>query len=471
MSEEKSMHSLVRARRRCNLSQRALAELAGVSLPTVQRAEAGKSIRADCRQLLCDYFSSRHDRQVEPQELGLVYLEEGKERQESSDVSSATHENFSEPSQDGNRETSSGVIRLTSEQVASLLQLLALGEITMTHFDPQRRAALLQLLSALSTLAVLPQAFTDPDVWERLNASKDTPSRVDLTTLEQFEKLAVTCWDLSNSGQLQMAERILPTFLPDLIQLAPSHPKAASLASQGLRLQSVLVAHQLRLADKVTLCEQAVAYARQSNDYNALVAALLELNVAFRYTQRYENAFKICQEALSYSHQVSPLVQSRVYIKAAEAYSRHDRRKEAEFYIHLAYETFPNQPEEHDPLTFASYNSIFGLVLSETISYLNLGEGAKALEAFDERLKEHKVFAVPERLRLEVVNLQGRAAIMSNDLDTYASHLGDGIAGAIALKSKKRFDEAYSSFKQEMPRAWLKDAQIKELSERYRLIA
>jgi hypothetical protein len=86
-------------------------------------------------------------------------------------------------------------------------------------------------------------------------------------------------------------------------------------------------------------------------------------------------------------------------------------------------------------------------------------------------LKEHKLLAIPERIRLEIVNLQGSAAIMSNNLDTYASHLDDGIAGAIALKSKKRFDEAYSSFKQEMPRAWLKDAQIKELSERYRLIA
>jgi hypothetical protein len=46
-------------------------------------------------------------------------------------------------------------------------------------------------------------------------------------------------------------------------------------------------------------------------------------------------------------------------------------------------------------------------------------------------------------LRLENVNGQSKAAIQENNLDKYAHFLADGLAGAVALGSKKRFEEAY----------------------------
>lgn len=152
----------------------------------------------------------------------------------------------------------SSIIKLTPEQVAPLLQFLALGDITMAHFDPQKRATLLQLFSTVSMLTVVPQALADPELWERLSASPN----IDAAALTHFETLLSTCWGLSNTGQLQVAEQVLPSFLPNLLQLAPRDNKAASLAAQGLRLQSILVAHQLKLAEKVTLCEQGVVFAR-----------------------------------------------------------------------------------------------------------------------------------------------------------------------------------------------------------------
>lgn len=71
-----NMHPLAKERKRLALTQRVLADFAQVSVPTIQRAEAGKPLRADMIQLLCDYFSSRFHRIVEPKDLGLIYEED-----------------------------------------------------------------------------------------------------------------------------------------------------------------------------------------------------------------------------------------------------------------------------------------------------------------------------------------------------------------------------------------------------------
>jgi tetratricopeptide (TPR) repeat protein/DNA-binding XRE family transcriptional regulator len=63
---KESTHPLRRERQRRNMTQRELAELALVSLSTIQRAERGEPIRADSRRLLCEYLGK------DAQALGLV---------------------------------------------------------------------------------------------------------------------------------------------------------------------------------------------------------------------------------------------------------------------------------------------------------------------------------------------------------------------------------------------------------------
>jgi tetratricopeptide (TPR) repeat protein/transcriptional regulator with XRE-family HTH domain len=60
------MYPLRNERHRRNLTQRQLADLTGVSISTIQRAEQGKPIRNDCRCLLCACLDKS------AQELGLV---------------------------------------------------------------------------------------------------------------------------------------------------------------------------------------------------------------------------------------------------------------------------------------------------------------------------------------------------------------------------------------------------------------
>src|SRR5881227_2717189 len=84
---DSSMHSLRRARNRLGLTQRQLADFTQVGKSTIERAETGKPVRAYNIQQICSYFSERYHRQVEPEELGLVYEKEEEESQETSDAS------------------------------------------------------------------------------------------------------------------------------------------------------------------------------------------------------------------------------------------------------------------------------------------------------------------------------------------------------------------------------------------------
>ncbi|HZS76499.1 MAG TPA: helix-turn-helix transcriptional regulator [Ktedonobacteraceae bacterium] len=337
-----------------------------------------------------------------------------------------------------------------------------LGDNNLAYPHFSRRTALLQLLSIANIAAIPAVTF---DAWERLSLAGSGVSAMNTDAFRHFQKVFEGCWGLCNAGDFEGAQQILSSFLPRMIQIAAKHPEAATLAAHGLRLQSLLMGHQLRTSDMVALCVQAVEYALLSKDSNALSAALNGLAVAFKYNQQPEASFKAYQEALYYSEQASPLFQSRVYAGAAATFAQRGRKQEALFYIGLAYEQLPEHPED-EPDFFTADNGLYMLSYYEGLMYLSLAQPQQALNAF-ERYKHSAT--IPERNRLEIINHMGKAAIMANNLEQYAMHLEEGLSGAIALKSKKRFDEAISIYRYDMPRIWLDEPLLKQAAERFEL--
>ncbi len=110
-----------------------------------------------------------------------------------------------------------------------------------------------------------------------------------------------------------------------------------------------------------------------------------------------------------------------------------------------------------------------------TISYhaglvkLSIGEPLQAFPAFNSFKQHPSGLAIPEHIRLETVNGQSRAAIMINDLERYTALAGEVFTGAIAIRSKKRFDEARTIFRQSVPKTWSRSSKIKEFAEKYQL--
>jgi len=142
-------------------------------------------------------------------------------------------------------------------------------------------------------------------------------------------------------------------------------------------------------------------------------------------------------------------------------------RKEADSYLDMAYEAFPTDPAS-DPAYVYADHSRGGLALYNGLIQLEKGDATQAWNGF-ESFKGYD-FTLPERIRVLIVNQQSRAALLDNDLEKYAYCLKEGLSGAVALKSKKHFAEAYSIFQQEMPTGWLQHHKIKPIVERYQLL-
>jgi transcriptional regulator with XRE-family HTH domain len=176
----------------------------------------------------------------------------------------------------------------------------------VTRFDSTKRVTLQQISAVFSTAAVSPESMIDPEFWDQLLMARVKTSVLTPSTMDHFENLIRGCWELSNSNELETAESVLLGFLPKILNTSQGDDKVAHLASHGLRLQSILVHHRLKISDKVGLCEQSVDYARRSNKPDTLVAALLELAAAYKYNNLMDKWFSTLQEALHASVHASP---------------------------------------------------------------------------------------------------------------------------------------------------------------------
>jgi len=328
-----------------------------------------------------------------------------------------------------------------------------------------KRETILKLLRTAGAVATAPFST---ELWEELSQVRAKPSALNSATLHHFEHLIGDCWDLSNSNELETAECILSSFLPKILVLPAREGKAASLASHGLRLQSILIHHHLPIPGKVQLCEQSVDYARLADDTNTLVTALLELAMAYKYNSQSDKWFKTLQEALYYNIQASPLVQSQVYLKSSVAFAYYKCKREAELYFQMALDVFPDHPEL-DPDYRLVDSSIYTLSRDAGRAQLEMGQVSDAYSAFETYKQYPSSLRIPERLRLEIVNGQAKVAIQEHDLEKYAHYLEDGIVSAVALGSKKRFDEAYTTFREDVPAAWLSHSEIQRIAEQYHL--
>jgi len=342
-------------------------------------------------------------------------------------------------------------------------------------FDASKRETLQKIAAIVlaASSSSISGAFTtsDPEPWERLFLAQQAPSSsafLNAATFEHFKQLLMSSWQLCNENQLDAAERVVLGFLPQILSLPKHEPDTAFLASNGLRLQSIFAHHHLRLSEKIRLCEQSVNYAHYAGNANTLVTGLIELAWAHKYAKQSEKCWMLLQEALNQSHQASPLVQARAYSEYALALAEKGRIREAEFYIELAVEVFPDDPTKDPGCAFADSN-MFDISYCAGFVYIYSGSITKAFDAF-ERYKQHPSgLTIPERYRLIIANGQSQAAILANEAERYADHLEDVILGSLRLRSKKRFGEALHIFQEEMPSSWLSVNRIRQIAEQYGL--
>ncbi len=322
-------------------------------------------------------------------------------------------------------------------------------------------------LAATVTGGTLP--LLDSEMWDSLLARRGRPAPSS-DSFDYFLDVIDRCWGLLNSGEMKGADQIVTSALPDMVVLAEHQPGARVAVAQGLRLLSVIRGHHLRLAERLSLAEQAVDHARRSRDHDAIASSLAELAVSFKYVGQFENSFNTYLAALPHAKVASPLVRSRIYAASAAAFAQRGALPQSERYTCLASEAVPSRPEAEQRYLSADHGFHL-LTFYEGIAQISLGRPATALQVFEQFMQLPLAASTPQRNRLEIVNQQGRAAIMAGDLEQYAAHLEAAISGALAIGSRKRFDEAINVFRDHAPPQWHRDPRIRPIMEPFDMVA
>jgi transcriptional regulator with XRE-family HTH domain len=230
-----------------------------------------------------------------------------------------------------------------------LLIVHELQEPEELSMDQKRRELFKQALGMSAALTVPTQNVFSSSVFSQ------NLSLSDAMLIDHFGKLASICWDLLRVDGLPTVGQLLPTFLPEITELAqqPStcQKPAAGLAAQGHILAGLVATLQLNHIASEAYCKKAVVFSRLSEDRTLEAAALKHLAVKYFDLKHPIKTLQTYQEVLPFIDEISPLMKSRTYLGLAAAYAQAGQEQEALRYLGMAQETFPVLPEA-DPACF-----------------------------------------------------------------------------------------------------------------------
>jgi DNA-binding SARP family transcriptional activator len=286
------------------------------------------------------------------------------------------------------------------------------------------------------------------------------------------------CWYLLNGREFASVERTLSGYMPFLAawtQVASSYQRtAAYLAAQGCMLLSLVASHQLQKQQRVMYCKEAVRDAKHAGDRVLLVKALTMLGNAL-YDEGYYHEMLLAYQEASYlvnedSNKIPAVLQSKVLMGLAHAHAQHGQVQDTLNTISEARAKFPEESGDI-PVFLSTDDGLFSLILFEGWVRLDLGNHypeknyyEHAAQSLDQIERMPRTLAVPERIRIEILNRQAQAAVAQGNLDAFQTYTLQGIEGLKTVKSEKRRQELVTNYRAARQK-WPHESQVLELAE------
>ena len=271
-------------------------------------------------------------------------------------------------------------------------------------------------------------------------------------------------WRLYFQGGLDAVNQSLPGYLTQLTKLAqePSRyqKRAATLASQGYQLASLLASQYQNFGTATAYVTQALTFAELIADPHLQAASLIRQALVYFYLKRPQQRLRAYERALHYSQKASALLQGRAHIGLSETHSCMGHTQEAGQHLELAERTFPQRCEEDIAFSYTHFNSSSLLGL-EGIMHLNLGHPQQAWENFAQMDKELPQTSVPNRLELTI--RQAMTFYQLGDRDQSCNYVETAARSALLMGNQLRYDEAYDIYERLLQK-WWKEERVKELS-------
>ncbi len=272
-------------------------------------------------------------------------------------------------------------------------------------------------------------------------------------------------WRLYFEGGLAEVTQSLPGYLAQLAKLAqePSQyqKRAAALASQGYQLGSLISAQHQNFGAATAHATHAFTYAQLVEDAHLQTAALIRRALVAFYLKRPHQRVQAYEQALLHSSKASHLLQGRVHIGLAEAYSALGKEREADQQLDLAHKIFPASYEDDPNFAYTHFNCL-SLHSLEGLKHLNLKQPQKAWSSFMYVDGQIPRTPVPDRIELTV--RQAMAACALNEMDQSCAYLESAVRGALAAGNYLRYDEAYAVYER-IQRKWSKEPQVSALGQ------
>ncbi|QBD75308.1 XRE family transcriptional regulator [Ktedonosporobacter rubrisoli] len=195
---------------------------------------------------------------------------------------------------------------------------------------------------------------------------------------------------ISNHEDIQFAASMITTYL-SLLQSITDSPKyqkaAAALIAQAFQLQSRVSYHLQGVLPAISFAEQAVNWARKSQNKIILIMAQRELLAAYEWTalQYRPQALHIAEETqhlmeAKQGPKPASMLQSWAYTGLAKYQALNRRKNEMELALERAEETFFSEQAEYVPIYIV--HSHARLLRHKAISYAYLGDQTRALNIF-----------------------------------------------------------------------------------------
>lgn len=300
-------------------------------------------------------------------------------------------------------------------------------------------------------------AWPSTELWEKLQPVKER-ALISADSYDYFLSVIEACWRIIDNGDMTAAERVLGCLLPSFLELRDRLP-AARVTIYGLQLLGVIRGHQMQLADKLSLYQQATKYAMETGEADLIASSLYRLSFGYRYTGHIKKWMETALTALQYARSASPLEQARAYAVAGWVFACKNQADVAYEHFAQAEELMPAHLETVEHFRLFDFGPQY-LIEYETPAQIALGRPEEALYISSGYRSLPEAKTKPMRNILEIANHESLAAILCHDKDHYEKTLITVVTESLAIGSKKRFDEAVTLFREHAPAEWQRDSTL-----------
>lgn len=294
--------------------------------------------------------------------------------------------------------------------------------------------------------------------------------------LPQCTASITACWHLMEGKEFLVVEQSLAQYLPALTALAqqssPYQRPAAALASQGYFISNHLAMHRLRFRDRVLYSKQAIEYGQLAGDPVLTVSAMATLGDAYHQVGDLSAQLRTYQQAEQQLEGLPLVLQSKVRGGLAHAYAQQGQVEEVTRALGEARVILtPEAQQESLPLYLAmDYGPVHAMQFEQQ-AWLDLGDRLGESSYYQQAAEAFQVIdtlpddlAVPERIKVEVINQKTLVAVRQGELEKFSTLLSQGIQGAKELGSDKRREEVIANWKTAR-KQWPQERQVTELAD------